>query len=96
VRALALVVALGALAGCGADADCRDLCATLMLDCGMGTWTDSAQCTQGCDEELFRHPARDEVVECYTSAAESCDLIAVLQCRQDADVLAAGALDSED
>ena len=96
MRALALVVVLGALVGCGPASDCRDLCATLILDCGVGTWTDSAQCTQGCDDELFRHPAREQVVECYAVAAESCDLIEVLQCRQDADVLAAGALDPLD
>jgi len=94
VRALAIAVVLSALIGCGPAADCRDVCGTLMIDCEMGTWTDSAQCTQGCDDELFRHPAREQVIDCYTIASESCDLIGLLQCRHEADQLAAEALGS--
>ena len=91
-----LVLILGALVGCGASSDCRDLCSTLVLDCGMCTWNDISQCSQGCDDELFRHPVRDEAIECYLVASETCDLAELLVCRQLGDNLADEALSGAD
>ena len=77
-----LLAALGLLAtACGPAPDCKNLCNTLIADCAMGTWTDSTACADGCTDELFRHPARPEVMECFETAADGCDLDTLIECK---------------
>jgi len=73
-----LVLLLG---GCGPAADCKDVCFALMAECDWAAWNSVEQCARGCDDELFRHPERAAVYECYDEAAYLCDIDRLLQCR---------------
>lgn len=75
-----LLLALGAL-GCGPGEDCKQLCGTLVDDCGLRAWTSDELCAEGCDDELFRHPQRGPVIGCYQDAADACDVEALIECR---------------
>ncbi len=80
--ALVLSAALGLLVvACGSASDCSNLCATLVSDCTLGTWTSSSTCAEGCTDELFRHPDRTAVMECYETAADGCDLDSLVDCK---------------
>ncbi len=79
---LVLLLALGLMASaCGTASDCSSLCDTLVSDCAMGTWDSASTCANGCTDELFRHPDRTTVMECYEAAADSCDLDDLVDCK---------------
>ena len=78
LAAIGIVLMLG---GCGPASDCKDVCRSLMTDCDWVAWNSVEQCARGCDDELFRHPQREEVFDCYDEAAYLCDVDRLLLCR---------------
>lgn len=88
----ALLAAVAAL-GCGPGEDCKQLCDVLVDDCAMRAWTSSGQCADGCDDELFRHPQRLQVIDCYQEAADTCDIEGLIACRHLGDRLGVEASD---
>jgi len=69
------------LLGCGSASDCKEVCRSLMADCDWSAWESVEQCARGCDDELFRHPEREAVLDCYDEAAYLCDVDRLLPCR---------------
>jgi len=85
--AMALLLGMVLWSGCGPGEDCQSLCRTVVDDCGIRAWTNDDQCAEGCDDELFRHPRRGEVIDCYQEAADACDVESLISCRHLGDQL---------